>query len=450
MKCSVVGLGKLGSPFVAVLAAGGHDVIGVDTSPRVVDCLNEGRAPVVEPMLAELLAAHRTRIRATLDVAEAVHASSLTFIIVPTPSLPDGSFSSKAAIDVCEKIGAALAAKPDWHLVVMCATVMPGTSTGELIPALERTSQKRCGVDFGFCYNPEFIALGSVIRNMRQPDMVLIGESDPKSGALLESLYRKLCESKPTISRMNHVSAELTKITVNTFVTAKISFANMVAEICEALPGADVDAVTNAAGADTRIGRKYFRGAVGFGGPCFPRDNRAYARLASNLGVQAEFPATTDRTNHRQLDRLQQAIDYYLPAGGRAAILGLAYKPDTPVVEESQGLALARNLVHAGTPVLAYDPLATDADLAFLVPGLARAATLQECVRDADVVVLTLPGAPYAALPLDALKPGAVILDCWRQLDPQALAGRAQLVRWGTGQAAHVGLTAPLAAAGGN
>src|SRR5439155_6007964 len=134
------------------------------------------------------------------------------------------------------------------------------------------------------CYNPEFIALGSVIRDMRNPDMVLIGESDQRSGEMLAGIHRGICESNPTIAHMNFVNAELAKLSINTFVTTKISYANMLAEICESLPGADVDVVTRAVGADSRVGLKYLKGALGYGGPCFPRDNLALAALFRQEG----------------------------------------------------------------------------------------------------------------------------------------------------------------------
>src|SRR5262249_18321581 len=158
---------------------------------------------------------------------------------VPTPSQADGRFSVQYVLQAGEKIGRALAKKDGWHLVVLSATVMPGSTRGKLAPLLEALSGKRCGEDLGICYNHEFIGLGSVIRDMLNPDMILIGESDERSGALLEQFYQGICDSKPDIRRMNHVNAELTKISVNTFVTTKISYANMLAEICETLPGAD-------------------------------------------------------------------------------------------------------------------------------------------------------------------------------------------------------------------
>src|SRR5512141_3160803 len=316
MKISIVGLGKLGSPMAAVMVHKGHSVVGVDVNPAYVAAIQEGRAPVNEPDLAAMIAANRERLSATADYRAAVLATDATFIMVPTPSESGGGFSMKYVLSAAEQIGAALRTKASWHLVVLSSTVMPGSTGGTLLPALEAHSGKNCGVDFGLCYNPEFIALGSVIRDMLNPDMILIGESDPRSGELLEELYKGVCDSNPRIQRMNYVNAELTKLSVNTFVTTKISYANMLAQVCERLPGADADVVTVAIGCDTRIGQKYLRGALGYGGPCFPRDNVAFSALARANGVPALLAEATDQMNRRQIPRVVETILARLPKYG--------------------------------------------------------------------------------------------------------------------------------------
>ena len=201
---------------------------------------------------------------------------------------------------------------------------------------------------------------------MLYPDSILIGESDTKAGDMLQTIYLQMCEKKPPVQRMNFVSAELTKISVNTYVTTKISYANMLADICDRLPGADVDVVTKALGADTRIGSKYLKGAMGYGGPCFPRDNVAFAALARKIGARADVAEATDRINNHQIDRLTGLVAKFAKAGTRIALLGLCYKPQTPVVEESHSVKLAARLADAGYIVSVHDPLAQDAAIAVL------------------------------------------------------------------------------------
>lgn len=426
MKLSIIGLGKLGAPMAAVMAHKGQTVVGVDVNASFVDAINQGRPPVEEPSLTEMIRANKQRLSATQDYESAILATEVTFIIVPTPSSEDGKFSMRFVLAAAEKIGAALRKKAGWHLVVLSSTVMPGCTDDELVPTLEQHSGKKCGVDFGVCYNPEFIALGSVINDMLKPDMILIGESDGRSGKILEDLYTGVCESNPRINRMNFVNAELTKLSVNTFVTTKISYANMLAEVCETLPGADVDVVTQAIGCDTRIGRKYLRGAMGYGGPCFPRDNVAFSALARTNGVPALLAEATDQVNRRQAPRLAEVIRSRLSRGGVAGILGLSYKPSTGVIEESQGVRLAQTLLSAGVHVVVYDPAAMENAKGQLSGDVAFATSAAECVRQADAFAITTSWAEFSKISPADLKrrDGSVlVLDCWRMLDRAAFVG---------------------------
>ena len=407
--------------MAAVMAHKGHTVVGVDVNPLYVKAIQEGRAPVNEPQLAEMIAASRERLTATESYEEAILATDATFIIVPTPSGSDGRFSMECVLDAAERIGAALRRKRSWHLVVLSSTVMPGSVGGELLPALRRHSGRRCPEDFGICYNPEFIALGSVVRDMLRPDMILIGESDARSGGILEELYQSVCESKPRIQRMNYVNAELTKLAVNTLVTTKISYANMLAEICETIPGADSDVVTAALGCDTRIGGKYLKGALGYGGPCFPRDNAAFSALARENGVPALLAEATDALNRRQVPRLVEMILSHLEEGATAGVLGLSYKPNTEVIEESQGVAIAQALLDAGVRVAVYDPAAMEGAKRVLTGDVIFAASAEECVRWSDVLAITTPWAEFQDLPPAAFqrRRGSItVLDCWRVLPP--------------------------------
>lgn len=435
---SVIGLGKLGSPMVACLAEKGFSVIGVDVNPAFVSQINEGKAPVQEPGLEEMLERNRDRIRATTDYVDAVTHSEATFIIVPTPSEADGGFSLKYVLSALEQIGAALRQKEHFHLVVVTSTVMPGSTGGPIREALEKASGKLCGEGFGLCYSPEFIALGSVIHDMLNPDFSLIGESDDRSGQMLEAIYKQLCNGNPPVSHMNLVNAELAKISVNTFVTTKISYANMLGEICERIPGADVDVVTAAIGQDSRIGKKYLKGATGYGGPCFPRDNVAFGYLAHSVGADAAIAQATDTVNRRQASRLASHLLSHLPSNATVGILGLAYKPDTNVIEESQGLALAKELLAKGFTVVLYDPLALENTRQILGEQPKYAPSAQACVQQADAVVITtsslefkkLEPADFASSPSSRRK---LVLDCWRILDRYQLSQVCDYLALGVG-----------------
>ncbi len=429
MRVAVIGLGKLGAPLTAVLASCGHHVVGVDINPAAVAALNAGRAPVTEPGLQERLDQAGGRLRATTDFTDAILATDISFVVVPTPSGPDGTFSNRFVLDAVRRIGAALRGGGHYHVISITSTVMPGSTGGEIRAALEEASGLIVGDGVGLTYNPEFIALGTVVRDLLHPDMVLIGESDPRAGDVLEGVYKLTVPEGTPVQRMNWVSAELTKIAVNTYVTTKISYANMIAEMCERLPGADADVVTRALGNDSRIGPKYLKGALGYGGPCFPRDNVALAALARNLGLRADVAEATDAVNRRQVARVVSLAQRLALPGETVAVLGLSYKPDTPVVEESQGLMIARALAEAGHAVLVSDPMALDRAAAVLGDAATPVRDAADAVARAAVVVVTTPDRHFAALPAGCFA-GKTVIDCWRIL-PAAVSEVAEIVHLG-------------------
>lgn len=425
MQVSVIGLGKLGSPLAAVLASKGHDVVGVDVNPDFVRALAAGKAPIEEPGLQALIDASKGRLTATTDYEAAVLASEISFIIVPTPSDTKGGFSNKYVLSAVTAIGKALRKKSAYHVVNVTSTVMPGSTGGEIRRALEEASGRTAGKDVGLCYNPEFIALGSVVRDMLFPDMLLIGESDRRAGDVVEGIYKTTCEKNPPVMRMNLVNAELTKISVNTYVTTKISYANMLADMCERLDGADVDVVTTALGMDTRIGGKYLKGGLGYGGPCFPRDNVAFGHLARSLGARADIAEATDRLNRHQIDRLAQAALRLLNSRSRVGVLGLSYKPATGVIEESQGVALATRLSEEGKEVYVHDPMAMPGAMAVLQDKVVPMVSAEECVKAVDALVITTPWPQFKEIPHSAFArsgPRLQVLDCWRLLPREKLA----------------------------
>lgn len=413
--------------MMACFASSGYKVIGVDTNKNFVSKVNSGLAPVSEPGLAELIKKNRKLIRGTDNFQDAVSNSQITFVIVPTPSKKDGSFSTDFAVKAADAIGKALKHKTSYHLVVLTSTVLPGSTEEKVIPALEKSSGKKAGVDFGVCYSPLFIAIGNVVENIFKPDFVLIGETDPASGKTLMKFYETIVQNKAPITRMNIVSAELTKISINVYITNKISYANTLAEVSEKLKNVDLDKVTEAVGLDTRIGPKYLKGGLGFGGPCFPRDNIAFIHLANKIGSSAPLLAqASDKINKRQPDRL---VDKALSSskGKRFSILGLAYKTNTHVTEESQGLQIAKKLVEIGKEVTAYDPMISESPDKKII----LAKSLKECTKNADVIIITLPYKEFRLNP-NQIKKGAVVIDCWRIHEPKHFKGRATHIRVGS------------------
>jgi len=420
LRLSVFGIGKLGCTMLACFAHKGWHVIGMDINREFVDTLNRGRSPIYEPGVDDLIKANRERVTATLDVKEAVMNSDVSFVIVPTPSIEDGSFSTKYVEAVAAEIGSILRGKDTYHLVVITSTVLPG-DMHDIVRLLEKTSGKKCQRDFGVCYNPDFIALGTVVYNFMNPDMVLIGESDPAAGEMLEGIHRQLVDNRPSIHRMNFYNAELTKISINSYCTLKITFANTLAEICEKIPGGDVDEVTSALGADVRIGPKYIKGGLSYGGPCFPRDNRAFSHSAARYGIRTPLAETTDAlNNYHRNQRIPDFLENIILERKTECIsvLGLTYKKDTTLVEESAALYIVRALAKKGIRIKVYDPAGMPEAREALrdYNNIEYTESAMSCIEGTGVCFLATPWDEFRAITkedfLKAMKT-PVIFDAW-------------------------------------
>jgi UDPglucose 6-dehydrogenase len=410
VKICVIGLGKLGSVVAAVYAEAGHAVTGFDVNLDLVEALTRGDAPFPEPQLQELLDASSGRLTVTGDAQSALSQAEATIIIVPTPSRDDGSFTNEYVISALMEVGKAIEGRE--HLVVIASTVSPGSCDGVLRQALERTSGRQIGPDLGLVYSPEFIALGSIVRDMQYPELVLIGASDDKAASRAQELFSSVVRSQPKYFPMSLASAEIAKLAVNTFVTTKISYANMIGELCEAIPTASAVEVLSAVGSDSRIGTKYLKPAVGYGGPCFPRDNRALKASAELVGVRVPIAEATDEVNRHQPQRIVDKVVSVAPSGSRIAILGIAYKPDTPVCEESQGVKVANLLVTLGFDVVAHDPQALASARFLLDQTVQLAPRLSDAIEGAACVIVMTPWDEYTGLG-SSLTAEACVIDPW-------------------------------------
>jgi len=395
---SLVGLGKLGLCMAGVLGEAGYTVFGVDVNQDLIDMVNRGEVPYKEKDLDRVMANSKGRIIATKDYREAILNSDLTFIVVATPTQADGTYGNEQLEASLRSIAQIIREKDSIHHIVVSCTVMPGTIDNEMIPLVEEVSGKKLNEGFTIAYNPEFIAMGDVIRIFTYPDFVLVGESNNEIGKRLEEIYARICPNDPPVSRMSIVNAELAKISLNCFVTTKITYANMLAELCEALPGGDVDVVSQAIGQDARIGSKVLKGGLGFGGPCFPRDNRAFTRLAKDYGIDAGLARQTHETNQWQVERLRKWIADETPSGSTIAILGLAYRPNTPLVEESQALQMAEFLADNGYKVNVHDRFALENAKLEVGEKLNYSETVDDAVEGADAVVVTMMANEYKLL----------------------------------------------------
>ena len=345
-QLTVIGIGRLGICFALCLEKAGYHVLGVDLSPDYVSKINAKTFASYEPSVTEFLK-NSQNLKATTSLKEGLDFSDTCFILVPTNTIQeiqsyDHSIVSELLIEINSH------AVSNKHLVI-CSTVFPGyipNTASSLIQDCQNTS---------ISYNPEFIAQGDIIKGLLNPDMVLIGEGSKAAGDRLQAIYQKFCQNAPQIERMSVSSAEITKLAVNCYITAKIAFANLIGDIADETPGTDKDEILKAIGQDQRIGSKNLKAGYGFGGPCFPRDNRALGNYATLVGIDPLFFRSTDQTNEAHAafmahQLIVQNLDRYV-------FQDVCYKPHCPVpiIEHSQKLEVAKKIAEQGKEVTIVD-----------------------------------------------------------------------------------------------
>ncbi|HEY6360377.1 MAG TPA: nucleotide sugar dehydrogenase [Vicinamibacterales bacterium] len=421
MRVSIFGLGYVGSVSAASFAAQGHEVVGVDVNADKVRAVNSGRSPIVEPGLEELLqrAVSTSRLRATTSTADAVQATDLSLICVGTPSRKNGSLDLSYLTRVCEQIGTVLKDKPDYHVVVIRSTVLPGTTHEHLIPALEAASGKRYGEGFGLSVNPEFLREGTALRDFREPPLTLVGHNHAADAAPTKALYQHI--EAPLFSTSIRV-AEMIKYTSNAWHAVKIVFANEIGTLCKRI-GVDSHDVMDIFCQDDKlnISPNYLKPGFAFGGSCLPKDVRALQYRAKEVDLELPLIGSLLGSNRLQV---QQAVDRIVETGKKKiGLLGFSFKAGTDDLRESPMVILAEALLGKGYSLCIYD---RNVSLARLVgankqyieeqiPHLSRhlCESLEQVIASSEVVVVG-NGAPEFPDAVAACRPDQIVIDLVR------------------------------------
>jgi len=438
MRISVFGLGYVGSVSAAALAADGHQVVGIDVNDEKVRAINAGRSPIVEPGLPELLerGVGDGRLRATSNVAEAVHETDLSLVCVGTPSHRNGSLDLTYLTRVCEQIGAALREKAAYHVVMIRSTVLPGTTHGHVIPALERTSGKRYGEGFGVCVNPEFLREGTALNDFRRPPLTLLGHNHAADAAPAAALY----EHVP--APLHHTSirvAEMVKYASNVWHAVKIVFANEIGNLCKRME-IDSHEVMDVFCADGKLNLSpyYLRPGFAFGGSCLPKDIRALQYRGREMDVEVPLINALLGSNRLQV---QQAIDRVVETGRkRIGLLGFSFKAGTDDLREAPMVILAEALLGKGYTLAIYD---RNVSLARLVgankqyieeqiPHLSRhlSDSIDEVLDGSEVLVVGNADPEFSEA-ITRSRPDQIVLDLVRlPLDFSKVRARYDGICW--------------------
>tara|TARA_B100001123_G_C15314194_1_gene1025518 strand:+ start:2024 stop:3136 length:1113 start_codon:yes stop_codon:yes gene_type:complete len=343
---TVIGVGKLGICYCLMLEKAGYNVLGVEKFEERIELINKKLLKTKEPLVDDYLNSSQN-FNCTNSIEEGIEKSENIFILVATPSLPNGRYDHSQIDSIVSELESIGKQKKTKNLVIV-STVMPGYC--------ETLKSKLSDLNYTINYNPEFIAQGSVIHDQTNPDMILIGEANKKVGDKLEEIHSKVCHNNPKINRMDPLSAEITKLSLNCFLTTKISFANMIGDLAISA-GADQKSILSAIGSDSRIGGKYLRYGYGYGGPCFPRDNRALSIYANDMGIDAMISKATDGINQNHLIYQVQKFMESHSKEETVVMEGVSYKPGSSIIEESQQLAFALRLVEGGYKVKIIDQI---------------------------------------------------------------------------------------------
>ena len=438
MKVCVVGTGYVGLVSGACLAEKGHDVVCVDVDEAKIALINQGIPPIYEAGLETMLRNNvGGRLRATSDLRSAVLGSEISLIAVGTPFKGD-------EIDLCyvdqvaRQIGEVLRDHPDYHVVVVKSTVVPGTTDERVLSALEAASGKKAGVDFGVGMNPEFLKEGDAISDFMNPDRIVMGGIDGRSLAKLRQLYAVF--AGVDVLETNCKTAEMIKYTANALLATMISFANEIANLCSAIGGVDVTEVTRGVHLDKRLSpilpvgdrvvpglTTYIEAGCGYGGSCFPKDVKALNAFGARKGMPMRLlNAVIDINSVQYQQVLARLYKHYDNLQGlRIAVLGLAFKPGTDDMRESPAIPIMQELLSRSARIKAFDPVAMkEAKRIFQNQPIDYCLTLADTVSNVDVVLVLTRWEEFKALPglIEKASDPPLVIDGRRMLDKNSIA----------------------------
>lgn len=444
MKISIVGAGYVGLVTGVGLALLGHEVICVDSDVEKSEIISQGKCPIYEKDLDDLLkrVLNSGRFSATIALESAVLNSEVTFICVGTPATAKGDIDLSQIKAASKQIGTALQQKEKYHLVVVKSTIVPGTCTEVVLPIIKESSQKST-IEFGLCMNPEFLREGNAVEDFMNPDRIVIGELDGRSGELLAKVYSSF---DVPILRTSLQTAEMTKYANNALLGSLISFSNELASICERIPDVDVVDVLNAVCLDKRLNPKignklvnpqilaYLVAGCGFGGSCLPKDISALISFSKSEGHDPKLLSSVLSINEKQPIHLVELVQKELGdlANKRVAVLGLAFKPDTDDLRDSPAIPIIRELIKRKATISVYDPCAMEnAKVLFQDLGLDFCRSVEEAIRGADACLLVTKWIEFKKITAELLikeMRQPILVDGRRLLDSADFQGKVKYI----------------------
>lgn len=418
MISSVIGLGKLGLPFALFLASKYQRVFCYDLNSQIINKLQNNKSPYMEPKTSEYLKKFKKQLIITKDFSYLIEKSDISHLVLPTPSQKNNSFSNQYLINCLEKISFVLLKKRNKkHIINITSTVMPGSCKNLFCKLLESRGLKK-DKDFIITYNPHFIAQGTTIYNLENPDFILIG-ADSKNSNKLVTYYNKIYKKKIKILLLNTIEAEIAKISINSYITTKITFSNFISEVCENIKDVDASKVLDAIGKDHRIGNSYLGVGTKYSGPCFPRDNRALNYFIKDK-TKHSLPSFIDKINNTQTGRLIRIIKKVVRKEKlkkfNIGIFGLTYKDKTSIIKDSQSDDLIKQIRKKYKKnINVYDNNVIPSQEYIENNNLSYFKNLDDFIKKTKILILMYPNKKFLSKIEESRN--KIIIDCWNMTD---------------------------------
>ena len=401
MKIGIIGLGFVGLSFSSVLSSKGFDIIGIDVDKEKLKTIKLGKSPFFEPKIEETLQkALKKKLMFSDKIEDAVNNCDLIFVTVGTPMNLSGNIDLRIILNVCKKIGESLSKTQNKPHIIVKSTVIPGTTINKIKKKLEVASNKKEGDGFTLITNPEFLREGRAIEDTLKPHLIVIGSNSEKSSEKLRKFYEKTYGEKIPIIVTNNTTAELIKYANNSFLATKISFINNIANLCQTLPGTNVDIIAKAIGIDPRIGQQFLNAGPGYGGSCLPKDVQAMMIFQKKSGQESVLLNAVHQTNVLQINKIINLIEKSIGniRNKQISILGLSFKEKSDDVRESISIKLIKILLKKQAKIKVHDPKAIKNTKTIFGNKIRYHNKIKDALEDTQCTVIMTPWKQYSNL----------------------------------------------------
>ncbi|MGY5148962.1 MAG: UDP-glucose dehydrogenase family protein [Candidatus Nitrosopumilus sp. bin_68KS] len=399
MKIGIVGLGFVGLSLASVLSSKGYNVVGIDTDKEKCGKISDGIVPFFEPDLEKTL---KKGIKQKLSISNEfsdIKDCNIIFVSVGTPQKSDGSIELSMIRKAIIAIGKILRENKKKPILLIKSTVIPGTMQNVIMPILEKESGKKAGREFGLISNPEFLQESSAIRDTKFPHAIVLGGYQTKYMKKMKNFFQNLHPNVPIIET-NHQTAEMIKYANNSFLATKISFINQLANICQSIPGANIDDIAETIGLDPRIGKLFLNAGPGYGGSCLPKDVKAIMNFSSKSGVSPLFLNAVEKTNQQQIENIIKLIEKNCGnlRGKKISVLGLAFKPKTDDIRDSISLIIIEKLLKKHAKITVHDPMAIENVKKKFKNKIEYTKTISDALKDSYCGIIMTAWPEYSKI----------------------------------------------------